>query len=123
MKKLLTLLTLCVLPFFAIAQETTTETAVQSAQTTDASAVANTDAAIDLIPGSHLIGIIIAIIVLYYIGKKLYILRLFQILCSFDPNGKGGRTVPPVIANFVGFIFYCMAIFMAVIVLYKTIFQ
>lgn len=121
MKKLLTLLTLCALPFFAIAQETITESAVQSAQTADAGAVANANAASDLIPISHLIGIIIAIIVLYYIGKKLYILRLFQIVCSVDPSGKG-KTVPPVIANFFGFMFYCMVIIVAVVALYKTIF-
>ena len=124
MKKLLTLLTLCALPFFAIAQETTqapqtTETAVQTAQATDGSTV-NTDTAVDKeIPTSHLIGCIFAYIVIFYIGKKLYILKIFQIICKLPWSG---HATDPLAAVIVGFIFYCFAVSCVTFVLYEKIF-
>ena len=124
MKKILTLLTLCALPFFAIAQETTqasssTETAVQTAQATDGSTV-NTDTAVDKeIPTSHLIGCILAYIVIFYIGKKLYILKIFQIICKLPWSGEATE---PLIAVIAGFIFYCMAVYYITLILCYKIF-
>ena len=88
MKKILTLLTICALPLFAGAQETapTTqmqETAIQTEQTDSANnaeqSTDNSSTQKDLtlkdMPTSHLIGCIIAFIVLFYIGIKLCILK------------------------------------------------
>lgn len=132
MKKLLLILSLCVLPLFVIAQNATqqiqtNEATIQASQqntlqTTQSvvstnnieNKTAQNSGILDNIPMSHRIILVISYIILFIIGIKLRISKIFAFLATLPLGGGSGPTGCAAIA--IAFLTY--SIFLAVIVLY-----